>query len=625
MTPLALGILTLLGLLSLSAALGLRIQRLAGIRMDSRLERGVLCTTLGLGLLQFFPFVLFALGRGSALYFRLGAVALAIGLLPEMLLIARSLPGLARSVIALPLWQRFLTGVFGLLFLSVLPRAFCPITDDDGLSYHMSAAVRYLQAERFIYIPTITPTNWPLGVESLFALVIGIHPEAPPAIVPFVLGILIAGAAFVLARRFGGAAGGWIALTALLAYPLMWRLMTYAHVDLGGMLFATAGVICLERGLKTYSHRWLLLAAVFAGLGATTKLTGFYIVLAMVFVVLTSGPVRAGRDRVKQGALIAAVGFLPLIPWLARTWALTGNPIYPLFHGLLGGIEYTAEGWARYQYCHLLFNTPPGMPPTPRTIVLAHAAVALAGTLIALLTFRQTRSSPLAIPLRFAAIFTAGICFGSYFNPRFVIAALPPIAAYVGFRLCRYERPLAPVVCAIAALLALRLGVSTVEPDLATSWNVASGRMSKQDYLAMKVGDYEIAQYANGALKPESRILVGTWEKNTTHYRSFAYWPDYWLQDAVHYESQARLESDLRRMGITHVVFRPIDFEWCEKSYVCRGRRDAETPALDQLTQRRGRLLHRAKGVSLYEIDFNADPLRTGRIPGPDGRREQPE
>src|SRR5439155_26315634 len=144
------------------------------------------------------------------------------------------------------------------------------------------------------------------------------------------------------------------------------------------------------------------------------------------------------------------LGFAVLITWLIKPWALTGNPVYPLFYGIFGGIEFSADGWARYQRCHLLFNTPPGMAPNLSTITMAHYALMATGIILAMIVIWATRRSALAVPLRFAALFTAGVCTGSYFSLRFILGALPPVAAYVAWRLRGRERIVIPALCVAA-------------------------------------------------------------------------------------------------------------------------------------------------------------------------------
>src|SRR5439155_23016618 len=131
MPPLILGVILFTGLSLLSAALGLRIFSLLKLRVDSRLERIVLGTALGLGLLQFVPFTLFALGIGKPAYFRLAVVCLSLILIPDLLRIARGFPRAFAETRRLPAWQQIMLGVFGFLFAAIFLRSLCPITDDD--------------------------------------------------------------------------------------------------------------------------------------------------------------------------------------------------------------------------------------------------------------------------------------------------------------------------------------------------------------------------------------------------------------------------------------------------------------------------------------------------------------
>src|SRR5262249_51481288 len=159
------------------------------------------------------------------------------------------------------------------------------------------------------------------------------------------------------------------------------------------------------RGCRVHPTPYTLLSALFAGLAATTKLTGLWVVVTLTVVYgLTCW--RAGRPHpvrraVGYGALAAGV----VLPWYLKTWAVTGNPFYPMLFSVFGGREWTAEGWPRYERAHMILNTPPGMPPTPGVLLLTHLVIAALGLLICLLTLRATWRSRFAIPAGVAAVF----------------------------------------------------------------------------------------------------------------------------------------------------------------------------------------------------------------------------
>lgn len=613
--PIVVGGVAFVCLAILSAALGRRLLLWLRIHPEDMLEHAAFAVGLGLGALQAIPFLLFALGIGRPIFFRVVIAVVALVLLPDILAAARAV---RRSAVARRRWrwpQWVLAASFTILAALLFLRTVCPVTDDDALSYHLTAAIRFLAAGRFVYIPTITPTNWPVGTESLFAMLLGLHPAIPVKIVPFTLGLVMLAATYAMGRRLCSSTAGWIALALLLLYVVPWEQMASALVDGPLAAFASLAVLAImmvgevgevgEVGAGTLRSplchpRALRLAAVCAGFAAAAKLTGVWVIVALTIVVLLTEPLDL-RARVRRSAGFVGIAAAVAVPWFLRTWVLTGNPLYPMLYGVFGGREWSAGGWPRYLEDHLLFNTVPGVPPTTGNLEMIHLALAGAGALVAVAVVLNTRRSPIALPARCAAILAACILLGSYYNLRFMLPALPAVCACVAYGLARLR-----YVLPIAAILAMPMAVSRAQhavlPALSVATRVAFGITGRSAYLASVLPDYPVVEYANMHCPPDSVILVGTWEKSTALYRAAALWPDYWLQDSLHYDSVDRLLSDCRRMGVTHVVFRPMDDPWCSRSYHCTARRDHETVILRELLAVHGELLFIQNGVSLYRL-----------------------
>jgi hypothetical protein len=655
MPPVVLGTLELIGLLWLSAALGRRLLRWLRVGVPDIAERGVLATGLGMGALAFLPFALFALGVGHPFAQRAAAGLLTLALLPDMAAVLRAAGRELRAFRAPLWWQRTLLLFLGIALLALYLRALCPPYDGDALSYHLTASLRYLKAGRFVYLPTLTPTNWPLGVEMLYALLLGLYPDSPPAIVQFAFGLVTLAALYLFARYFSGAFAGVAAIVLFLlvdgtSYGGFWHQMSLAMVDVGTTAFTTLAVFTLTAGCRAWGvgdrekplHRaagadlpgalesslprgsgyplppapYTLLSALFAGLAATTKLTGLWVVVALTVVCgLTDW--REGRAQpIRRAAGYGALAAIVVLPWFLKTWAVTGNPFYPMLFSVFGGKEWTAEGWPRYERAHMILNTPPGMPPTPRVLLLSHLVIATLGLLVCLLTLRATRRSRFAIPAGVAAVFLACICLGNYFGPRFLMPVLPCILVCVAGLFQGRERALAPVVCAAAALMTVPLltrglssdsrraltGVERIETSLPTAARVAFGGISREAFFRMQMPDYPVIEYANRHLPPGARLLVGTYAYNLAYYRAESLWPDYWLQDSIHYDSLPRLESDLRRLGVTYLVLSPVFSERCPKSLYCGKRMEMETGLLTALAQRDGTRLFQANRHTLYAL-----------------------
>ncbi|HLV79491.1 MAG TPA: glycosyltransferase family 39 protein, partial [Chthonomonadaceae bacterium] len=633
MPPLILGTLEMVALALLAGALGRRLLRWLRVEAGNGGERIALQIGLGLGALQFLPFALFALGIGHPAELRWACAALAALLLPDIRAVLMEGRQWVQDLRAPSWWQCLLIAGVSLMLASLYVRALAPPSYGDAVSYHLTAAVRFLQSGRFRYLYTLTPTNWPLGVEMLYTLLLAVSPASPVAIAPYLFGLVTLAALYFLARRLAGPSAGIAALCLLLivdggSYGGFWHQMTLAMQDVGLTAFTTLALLTLQRAAPDPEQEasWGRLSALFAGLAATTKLTGLWVLIAFTFVRALTGR-RQGRrdylaDALRYGFLAACV----VAPWYVRTWVLTGDPFYPMFPGLFHGIEFSAEGWRRFELGHMMFNTPPGLPPTPAVLRMTHLAVAAIGLLVCLLLLRATRRAAIAIPAAAVGAFLACICLGNYFNPRFLMPVLPAIMACLaerlqvtGYRLqgkttclrqsfpvpCSlFPVPCFQALCVLTAIVAVLYSVHAKDPSLPQAIAVATGRVSREAFLQEQMPDYAVTEYANAHLPANARILVGTFEYNLCYYRADALWPDTWLQDSIHYAPPARLDADLRRLGVGYLVLKTTFPDYCAHSYNCRVRMDTEPVALSALAQRHGIPLFAANDHTLYALDW---------------------
>lgn len=162
-------------------------------------------------------------------------------------------------------------------------------------------------------------------------------------------------------------------------------------------------------------------------------------------------------------------------------------------------------------------------------------------------------------------------------------------------------------MCWIAPLLALRCATACIHVPVRDAYRCAAGIDTTDELLTEYLPDYPVVQWANRRLPANARVLVSTWEEDTALYRPLAFRSNYWLQDSVHYDTPERLVADLRRLKVTHLVLSPMG-EFCDRSTVCRGRKQHETAALDALARERGLLLFRSGDVSLYELRLPRGP-----------------
>lgn len=601
--PLLLGLACLTCFAALASALGLRLLRWLRLENLNEFETVVLATGLGIGALQAVPVILFATGIGRPTAFRIVFATLGILLIPDLIRFARALGGVCRAVRRSSWWERTIAVIVLALMAAIFLRTVCPPVDGDALSYHLAAAKRFLQAGRFVFLPSVTHSNWPLGIELLYAALQAVDSSAPVAIVQFLLGCVTLGAVWLLARQIGGRFAAAVAVVLLLLDNGIWQEMTMAYVDLGTTAFATLAVYSFARALRVAdgSPPCLTSAAIFTGLAATTKLNGMWVIVALTIVVLTTG----GDDFRRRAARAARFGVIAAVvvsPWFIRTWVLTGNPLYPAFFGVFGGREWTAAGFARLHEFYLRLNVIPGVPTTQAVLQGSHAALAAVGIGIAVVVCRLNTHSEVDIPARFAASFFALMCTFSILNLRFMMALLPATVICVACRFRRAEGIAGAVLVIAAAVLALRLGAWKLDPNLRTAIAVATGTKSTADYQREGVLDYDVVQFANKSLPVNARIAVSELAVDAALYDRQTFWTDYWMQDSFHYDSQDRLAQDFRRLGITHLVVQTTYPPWCDASHACFNRNNVERTMLLDLARKRGTLLFLTDRIALFEI-----------------------
>ncbi len=616
MPPIVWTILLLFWLIIVALALGHRLLYLLGIDTLHGDEKVLFAFGLGWGALQFVPFTLFALGIGKPIGMRLAALLLTLLLSRDVATIMRAGRARLRRLAHIALWKRVFFTLYTLMLAGFLVRAACPILASDGLTYHLPAAIRYLHTGSFVYLPTLTYTNWPLCTEMFFALLLGLHQNAPPALAQFVPGLIICMATYLLARRMAGALAGVVSLCLLLFINDLWNQIAAAMVDLTLTVFTTLAIYalyCVSTDREAAARRDMTkLAALFAGLATTAKLTGLWTLLCalLIYVLILRREKRS--DILRAATVFFLTGFALLLPWLIKTWLLTGNPFYPILHSVFGGIEWTPEGWGRFQLAHLIYNTPPGLPPTPEVLHTVHRNIIAAGALIGVTLLLLTRRSPQYAIWAFVSLFFVCICAGNYLNARFLMPIVPAFLACLCVRMPQAEkRPaLAGSVCLVGALLCVWCSTKRLAgwvPTLEEAIPVALGRTTREAFLHKRIPEYAFIQQVNRLLEPDTRLLVSG-SNLVGLFRPEALWSIYNLQDSIHYNSQERLQSDLQRLHIAYVALFPYPKD-CERNHNCRLVRNAAQQPLETLVQQRGVLVLEQNDARLYRLhlDNNTD------------------
>lgn len=209
----------------------------------------------------------------------------------------------------------------------------------DGVAYHLPLAVRWLQ-EGSLGLPATG--DWreslPGNAEIIAMVVLGTGRQALAEMWNIVSALGLCAGSYLLARGMGvgasGALGGGVLVASV---PLVLFQTFSAYVDLFGSacLIGGLGLFVASGPAVTASRaaaRTLVLSGLGCGLAIGTKPTLWpYVALVAVGVVASLIWSRAASGRRLRLLLIFLVAATaPCLFWFVRSYATTGNPVYPL-------------------------------------------------------------------------------------------------------------------------------------------------------------------------------------------------------------------------------------------------------------------------------------------------------
>jgi hypothetical protein len=254
-------------------------------------------------------------------------IAFAPLLIPGALAPLRSFPPVPRPSRGLLWWTAALAGA-GTLALIALT-ALAPETGADPLIYHYGKARRILLEHGFVPWPLNIYDLYPSLWEALLAVPLSLGGEGATRLINPLLAAGLAAGVYRLARH--SLDRGWsLAASALfLTAPFVIGATIQAKNDLLVAMFGLSAILLctgtgrLARPGSIFTAGWL------AGAAFTAKYTGGYLLPA-----LAAGLFAVGQANLRSLSLLTAGFLAPVLPQLAFGYLASGNPVFPVGHGI---------------------------------------------------------------------------------------------------------------------------------------------------------------------------------------------------------------------------------------------------------------------------------------------------
>ncbi len=229
--------------------------------------------------------------------------------------------------------------------------AMTPTVSWDANVYHLRIPKLFLAAGGFREVPFNVYSYWPLNVQLLYALAMAFQDYVLAKLLHFCFGVLTLLTLYLGCRTFHRPAAGALATAMLLANGVVIFELRIAYVDLAHAFFFLAGFLFM---LATLDRRpeMLWLSGICCGLAAGAKVTGIVGagIIGALYLPRLVRALRRGEPALRPFLVRFVAPTLGLwLPWVWRAMWTTGNPVYPFFHGLFGGPDWSTELGGRLQ------------------------------------------------------------------------------------------------------------------------------------------------------------------------------------------------------------------------------------------------------------------------------------
>lgn len=210
----------------------------------------------------------------------------------------------------------------------------------DSLVYHLAVPSAWIQQHGFAPLPYNFFSNFPMGMELLYAASLMLSDETLCRLLHAALGWLAGLSTFALARRWFGRQVGLWALGLFLCIPVVVMNQLVSGVDVAAVFF---GVLAVNRfwawamAAEHRGQRELLIAGLLMGASLAVKYNLVFlhgpVAAAGLFLAWKQG--RKPAELLRSALILGAAALICVLPWMAKSAVYTGNPVFPFLYRLL--------------------------------------------------------------------------------------------------------------------------------------------------------------------------------------------------------------------------------------------------------------------------------------------------
>jgi hypothetical protein len=590
LTPFILGIWAAIELFFIflaAAGIGRVIVGLLEFSDVSGSKKTLIGATLGLGVLSLGILFLAVTHHLSVFSVASFLALLWIAGFSEMRPMFSSLGSARKIILSRPLW------IFPIFFSLTLVFWACltPPHQYDALVYHLPLAQAYVRAHALTRLPWLLYMHFPQNGEMLFTLALVLKSDILAQMFMGLALFLSAWWIFEIGRLEMPLDAVMLSILILVTQTSVMLLSATTYVEALVMLWTSAAVMSFLRweeirSASPDSREWLILSAIFTGLGLGTK---YYagITAGLLGAWLWGRFIFAASNRkclAKDAALFTALVTIVFSPWLIKNWLWAGNPFFPFFNPLF---PQAGQGWnnaVAVGYFKTLTEYRTGLSylgnlATLPTMLLTNSlrfgrGMDVLGGLgweiifwTLPLSFWASRKNQFLRRMLVFTLLYLVIWFLTGVVLRFLIALAPILCFLAGSSLEKLYKTLgksgrALLSAALASIVITHLLLfAFINFGVFDAGRVLLGLESRKQYLSRRLAYYPCARYASEHLEQNGKILIvgeqRSYYVSPPSIASSIFAPNAFFTLANTAKNSKELENDLREQGIKQILIVP--------------------------------------------------------------------
>ncbi len=461
---------------------------------------------------------------------------------------------------------------FSLLFLLT------PSIGNDELTYHLAVPKLYLDHHGFYFIPGNIFSNYPLNTEMLFLPALMLQGDVFAKIIHFSMAMLVLTGMWHFSRHhLPEIASPALGLLVFFSIPSVFITSHMAYNDMAMAFYSFLAFYGFMNWFENQEKAWLVLCGVFTGLAAATKYSGLLLPLLGCLGVLYAS--RRNQEKPGQAIIYIAIYWfgatLAASPIYIKTWFMTGNPLYPFFYDIFGGLGWSKEQARHYGYfLHSLgmgrnFSDYIMLPWNLSINARMHSSAfdgILGPVFILTLPFAVgIKKVPTVIKISLIyCLFFFMFWASSAQQVRYLIPIFPVLAIITTYVLYKYRKAPKPMSVLLIILIAgsiifntyhISREFRTIRPD-----RFVFGRENRGTFLTRLIPSYPMFQHINTHL-PEKTKVFFIYMRNLGYLCQRPYYSDsmfesYTIEKILERSrTPEKVLEELKEMGFTHILY----------------------------------------------------------------------